>query len=152
LSWAELLRHAAILNPSVDVQSPEKDDFIVGQATRGAPMLTYVAIAPMLAQTGVAYMKYLDTLLEQVDSGVEGLPSIQMVDLAKRAVSMMDNEYLNEREKMHLRTLGCMLNEDYKRALAILMKHLQSCPGDVLALSIAIDLAHSVGDDKAAAR
>lgn len=154
LSWAELLRHAAILNSNTahsdaDGDAQSEDD---AQQAAGAPMLTYVALAPMLAQTGLAYLKYIDTLLKQVDSGVEGMPSIQMLDLARKAIAMKDSEFLNERERMHLRALECMLDQDHKRALYVLQRHLQNCPGDALALSIVIDLAHTVGDDKAAAR
>lgn len=34
----------------------------------------------------------------------------------------------------------------------ILLRHLQKCPGDGLALSLALDLAHTVGDSSAALR
>lgn len=140
LAWSELLRHASIWNTTP------------AGSEKSAPMLTYVAVAPMLAQTGVGYMKYVDHLLGQVDSGVEGLPPIQMFPLAEKAASMKDHEHLNPREKAHLRALDCMLRNDHKRAMTILLRHLQSCPGDGFALSIVMDLAHTVGDTAAALR
>jgi hypothetical protein len=136
LSWSELLRHASIWS------KPESS----------APMLAYVAVAPMLAQTGVGYIKYVDSLLEQAESGVEGLPPIQLLSLAKSAAAMKDHEHLNPREKSHLRALDCMLRHDHKRAMMILLKHLQTCPGDALALSIILDICHTVGDKDAALR
>lgn len=136
LAWAELLRHASIWN----------------RGSKSCPMLCYVAVAPMLAQTGVAYVKYIDQLLAQVDSGVEGIPPIQLLEMSKLAASMKDHENLNPRERAHLKALACMLQHDHKRALMIFMRHLQSCPGDGFALSMAIDLAHTVGDSDAALR
>jgi hypothetical protein len=138
MAWSELLRHASIWNSRPSAKS--------------APMLAYVAVAPMLAQTGVGYIKYVDHLLAQVESGVEGLPPIQMFSLAEKAAAMKDHEHLNPREKAHLRALDCMLRQDHKRAMMILLKHLQSCPGDGFALSIVMDLAHTVGDTAAALR
>jgi hypothetical protein len=137
LAWSDLLRHASVMNRGSE---------------KSAPMLAYVATAPVLAQTGVGYLKYLDSLLGQVESGVEGLPPIQMFDLAKNAAAMKDHEYLNQREKAHLLALDCMLRQDHKRALIVLLRHLELCPGDALALSIALDLAHTVGDPDAALR
>jgi hypothetical protein len=136
LAWLELLRHASLLN----------------QGPKCAPMIAYVATAPMLAQTGVGYLKYIDSLLSQVNSGVDGLPPIQMFDLAKTAVAAKDNEFLNPREKSHLLALDCMLRQDHKRALIVLLRLLEICPGDGVALSIALDLAHTVGDPHAALR
>lgn len=137
LAWSELLRHASLWN---------------NRSGRSAPMLAYVAVAPMLVQAGVGYVSYVDHLLSKVDSGVDGLPPIQLLPLAKEAASRKDEEYLNPRERAHLQVLDCLLRHDHKRALVILLRHLQKCPGDALALSLAIDLAHTVGDSAAALR
>ena len=136
LAWAELLRHASLWNRS----------------NRSAPMLAYVAVAPMLAQTGLGYVKYVDHLLSQVETGVEGLSRIQLVPLAEQAAAAKDDENMNPREKAHLQALDCLLHHDHKRALVILSRHLQRCPGDGLALSLAMDLAHTVGDSTTALR
>ncbi len=137
LAWSEILRHATIWN---------------SKRGQSAPMVAYVAIAPLLVHTGVGYMKYLDHLLRTVDSGVEGLPPIQLSALAQQAASKKDDESLNTRERNHLQALHCLLHHDHKRALVILLRLLQKCPGDGLALSLAIDLAHTVGDSSAALR
>jgi hypothetical protein len=137
LAWSELLRHAVLWNT---------------RPGRSAPMLAYVAVAPMLVQTGVGYMKYVDHLLSKVESGVEGLPPIQLSALAHKAASQKDDKHLNPRERAHLQVLDCLLRNDHKRALVILLRHLQKCPGDGLALSLALDLAHTVGDSSAALR
>jgi len=135
LAWSELLRHASLWNSG---------------RGRSAPMLAYVAVSPMLVQTGVGYVSYVDHLLSKVDSGVDRLPPIQLLQLAREAASKKDDEYLNPRERAHLQALDCMLRHDHKRALVILLRHLQKCPGDGLALSLALDLAHTVGDSTAA--
>jgi hypothetical protein len=135
-AWADLLRHATIWN------SNEKS----------APMLAYIAVVPLLVQTSVSYINYIDHLLLQVESGVDGLPSLQLMLLAEKAAAAKDDENLNQRERTHLQALDCMLQHDHKRALAILTRHLQSCPGDGLALSLALDIAHTVGDKDAALR
>ena len=155
MAWSELLRHASILNnqqPSYGLD--DNDDTADTQITATAPMLSYVATAPLLAQTGVGYLKYIDSLLEQVESGVDELANskIQMFTLASDAAKMKGNKYLNPREKAHLQALDCMLNHDHKRAMLVLVKHLEICPGDGLALSIVLDLAHTVGDPNAALR
>ena len=137
LAWSELLRHASLWNSG---------------RGRSAPMLAYVAVAPMLAQTGVGYVSYVDHLLSKVDSGVASLPPIQLLPLAIEAASKKDDDHLNPREQAHLQALHCMLQHDHKRALVILLRHLQKCPGDCLALSLALDIAHTVGDSAAALR
>lgn len=137
LAWSEILRHASIWN---------------SKPGRSAPMLACVAVAPMLVQTGVGYMKYLDHLLSKVDSGVQDLPPIQLDQLAQQAAAKKDDKWLNARERNHLEALHCLLDHDHKRALAIFLRHLQRCPGDGLALSLALDLAHTVGDSAAALR
>lgn len=115
-------------------------------------MLAYIAVAPLLVQTGVGYISYVDHLLKQVPSGVDGLPSLQMLILARNAANARENENLNQRERTHLQALDCLLRHDYKRALVILLRHLHSCPGDGLAISLVFDLAHTVGDKDAAFR
>ena len=137
LAWAELIRHAASWNT---------------WPGRSAPMLAYVAVAPLLVQTGVGYMNYVDHLLSKVSSGVDGLPPIQLLALAQKAALQKDDKYLNSRERSHLQVLDCLLRHDHKRALVILLRHLQKCPGDGLALSLAMDLSHTVGDSAAALR
>jgi hypothetical protein len=141
IAWAEALRHAAVWNQA-------------GETTnRSAPMLAVVAVAPVLAQAGVAYVKHLDTLLKQAKSRAPGLPPIQMYDMAVTAASHKDDtRRINQRERMHLKALDYLLQNEYPTALTIYLKILRSCPGDALALSLAMDLALTLGDKQAALR
>jgi hypothetical protein len=145
LSWAELLRHAAVWNDSTTATQ------------RSSPMLAVVAVAPLLAQAGVAYVRHLDTLLKQASPGVKGLPVIQMMDLATAVVETWmehSDEALpwNERECLHVQALSYLLKDQHRRALSVVLKILQLCPGDLLALTLAMDLAQTTGDKRAALR
>ena len=84
LSWAECLRHAAVWNQ---------------EGERSAPMLAVVAVAPVLAQAGIGYVKHLDTLLKQAKPGAPGLPIIQMHEIAARAVSHKDDTQQTQRAR-----------------------------------------------------
>lgn len=137
VSWSEALRFATMWNQPDRVTS--------------APLLAVVTVAPVLAQTGVAYVKHLDSLLKHTKA-IPGLPPIQMIDIATWAVSNKSNKSLNSRERMHLQLLECLLRDDHQKALVIATKILRLCPGDGLALSLAMDLAQTVGDKEYALR
>ena len=164
ISWSELIRHATIWNPTMASSTTTSNTTATSNTTtstttetqedvtKAAPMLAYVAVAPIIAQTGVPYLRYVDTLLQQVPSGVPGIPSIQLLSLAHIAASYQHHPHFNPREQAHLQALGCLLSHDYKRAMMILLRLLQCCPGDVLALSMVLDIAHTIGDPEAALR
>jgi hypothetical protein len=162
LAWADALRHAAVWNPSSATPTSEEatkaDSNVVHKA---APMLVVVTVAPVLAQAGVAYVKHLDTLLKHTKARVPGLPNIQMYDLALQAVARLnqdddsdetDVKQLNQRERMHLTALKYLLLNEYPTALATYLRILRSCPGDALALSLAMDLCWTLGDKQSALR
>jgi hypothetical protein len=111
-----------------------------------APMLVVAAVGPLLAQTGLGYTRYIDHLLSQAKTGVDGLDSISIMDMARAATRQLSCPQLNPRERWHLRALDCMLRQEHGKALAILIKLLHSCPGDALAIALAMDLAHKLGD------
>lgn len=138
LAWSEALRFAAVWNQEGTKKS--------------APMLAVAAVAPLLANAGVAYTQHVDSLLKQSKSGAPGLPPIQMIQIADCAVIRQNDSSLNVREREHLKALSCLLNDEHKMALVIYMRILRICPGDVLALSIAMDLARNLGDKYAAMR
>lgn len=119
-------------------------------------MLAVVAVAPLLAQAGVAYVKHLDTLLIKANPGARGLPKMSLMEIAETAVSCLDDDdkknALEERERLHLQALQCLLDDEHQTALVSLLKVLRSCPGDLLALSLAMDLAFTVGDKASALR
>jgi hypothetical protein len=139
LSWSEILRHATVWN------HPKN-------ANKSAPMLAYIAVAPVLAQAGIAYVRHLDTLLAQAKTGAPGLATIQMESLIDCAIAERENPHLNHRERLHLQALYHMRQDEHPTALATLLRLLRTCPGDALALSLAMDLAHTLGDKDAALR
>ena len=143
LSWAEALRHAAVWN------MPRHSN---NNKSKSAPMLAVLSVAPLLAQAGVSYVKHLDTLLEQATPGARGLPPINLFELAETAIEEMDDPDLDDREVLHLEALQALLEDDHKTALAIVLKILRLCPGDVLALSLAMDLSLTNGDKDSALR
>lgn len=120
------------------------------QQHKSAPMLSVVAVAPLLIHAGIAYVKHIDKLLKYTKPPVPGLPVIQMYEMATVAASHRDNVQLNLREQLHLQALHFLLSDQYPTALAIYCKLLRTCPGDALALSLTMDLCHVLGDKKAA--
>lgn len=149
LAWSELIRHAAVSNNTGCV----------------CPMLIHAAVAPVLAQSGAAYVHHLDRLLQHVDSGVEGLPDpVSLLSLAEKAVERLNEDdgrsfdqiakasSLTTREVTHLTALKCLLRNDHRRAMMILYRHVMVCPGDALALSLLLDVCHTLGDSQVALR
>lgn len=153
LSWAELLRFAAVWQER-------------------APLLTVVAVAPVLAHAGVAYVQEaLDPLLARArpsSASTPGLPKLQCLALAKQALhnwEALEKEHQDgnkktssssslwhDRERFHMRALSYLLRDEHNHALVVLLKCLQQCPGDALALSLAMDLSQTTGQKWAAGK
>lgn len=104
LAWADLLRFAALWNQETLTTTTTSETMKDAGTTRQAPMLVHVALAPLLAQTGVAYLHHLDHLLRQVDSGIETaddkLKHNSIWDLVHRAAAMHENEDLHPRKDL----------------------------------------------------
>jgi hypothetical protein len=158
IAWTEALINSMIWNHddkfnSSDIETSNNKDQFMFASTMIAPMLAVVTVAPILVQTGIAYMKHLDTLLRSCKSRVPGLPPVQMIDIAYNAIQYKDDtKQFNERECMHLQALYHLLQDQYSTALMIYLKILRSCPGDALAVSLAMDLSLTLGDKQAALR
>ncbi len=167
IAWAEALTNSMVWNyrsdddddddGNDDDDDDDDDDRTEGiipfESTMIAPMLAVVTVAPVLAQTGAAYVQHLDVLLRQCQSRVPGLPPVQMMNMAYHAVQYKDDtEHFNPRECMHLQALHHLLHQQYPSALVTYLKILRRCPGDALAVSLAMDLAHVLGDKQAALR
>ncbi|KAL7578450.1 hypothetical protein ACA910_012840 [Epithemia clementina (nom. ined.)] len=150
VSWAEALRFATFWNQPAPVSTNEDESIENMKSHKSAPMLAVVAVAPLLAHTGLSYAKHLDSLLKQTRPPVPGFPEVQMLDLARNAVDRLDEPFLNTREKMHLHVLKNLLEENHQHALIEVLHILRLCPGDALALSLAMDLANTLGDREAA--
>ena len=153
VSWAAALRFATFWNhETYEDHEKKKQSPNNVRPPKSAPMLAVVTVAPLLAHAGLSYVKHLDSLLEHTKSPLPGFPSVQMLDLAKCAVEKMDEPFLNDREKMHLKVLNLLLEDKHRHALVVVLRILRICPGDALALSLAIDLANTVGDTVAASQ
>jgi hypothetical protein len=138
-----------------DAQQDNSDSSIPYQSTTTmiAPMLAVVTVAPILIQTGIAYVKHLDTLLLQCKSRIPGQPCIQMMDMAQNAIQYRDDTtHFNVRECQHLQALHYLLQSHYSTALSMYLQILQSCPGDAFAMSLAMDLSYTLGDKQSALR
>ena len=153
LQWSEALRHAAVWNEH-PVETSDSTD--ADKLEKSAPMLAVVTVAPVLAQAGLAYVQHLDTLLAHAKPGPPGVPTIQMEQFARSAVSQIDNkEHLTLRERLHLQALDYLLqstNSGHATALTVYIKILEMCPGDVFALSQAMDVCWVLGDKASALR
>jgi len=158
LAWSELIRHAVVWNNYASFSTTDDNSCC-------CPMLIHAAVAPVLAQSGAAYVHHLDQILQHVDPGIEGLTEpISLLSLAEKAVANLNdnNGYnidhtaklssLTTREVAHLTALKCLLRNDHRRAMMVLYRHVMVCPGDALALSLLLDVCHTLGDSQVALR
>jgi len=130
ITWADLIRHLSFW-----CKKDPGDTLICD-----APMLAVAAFAPMLVQGGKAYLINLD------DNYVKGQPSFQA--MIQAAINGKDDERLTQREYFHLWCLSYLYRNEHAKALNVLCQLLESCPGDALALSLALDIADQLGDKK----
>ncbi|KAG7346561.1 hypothetical protein IV203_005629 [Nitzschia inconspicua] len=142
IAWADMIRHAVVWNTDAAANG------------KSAPMLVHVVVAPLFASAGVAYVRHLDELLSQVTrTGVESWCSrISLMELTNRAIARKDDPWLTSREKAHLQALDCLSRQDLRRAMMILYRQVQLCPGDTLALSLLMDISHTLGESNIALR
>lgn len=122
-----------------------------------APMLGVAAVAPLLANAGVRYVEQVDDMLRRGAAAAVGDEqqdevALQFMDLARGILDEFgDNDkMLTQRERMHLKILSNLLKDNRRKALADIMVLLCVCPGDALAMHCGLELAHSLGDARAA--
>ena len=139
IAWAELLRQAHAHNNS----SSKTEEIIV------APMMAVAAVAPLICQTGVDYVRYLDRCLAGNNISP---PDFSILAMAQHAVSHRDSPHLSNRERLHLKALNLLLHNRHTEALSIYIHILTLHPGDVLALALAMDIAYVVGSTASAFR
>lgn len=72
------------------------------------------------------------------------------MDLSRRALAR--KEGLTPRERLHVEALGHMVENEHGAAMSSLLRLLEKCPGDVLALSLAMDVSRTIGNPSAAYR
>lgn len=121
-------------------------ELLESTAHDAAPMMAVVAVGPILVQADMTYLRRVDELL------LSTADKIQLVDIANKALDHKDNSKLTQRERHHLQALDLLMQHERKEALKIYLELLRMCPGDILALSFAIDLAATLGDKRAALR
>ncbi|KAL7544584.1 hypothetical protein ACHAWF_007964 [Thalassiosira exigua] len=175
-AWAEALRAATEWHPGSRAGRTEGGDAggSPSESVTVAPMLAVASAAPVLAQGGSRYLNRIDKLLEA--TVVEGAPPPSLRRLAERAVSFRDavllpplgepgggegsdpvrsappRHLLTPRERWHLHALSRLLEDDHRSAMGAYLCLLESHPGDLMGLSLALDVAHALGDADAALR
>jgi tetratricopeptide (TPR) repeat protein len=155
ISWVEVLERAMQWN----LDSPSQgsvDDTARTITTTAAPMLVVAAVAPLLAQAGSAYVRHVDLILSSttVAASPRSPAIIQMMPMAHYAATFKDCDdgTVSPREQHHLKALHHLLNDEHRQALECYQKILQLCPGDALALSLALDVSSTLSDGAAALR
>ena len=180
LAWSELLRHAYEWNSSNDcvVGGLEQEDTQLVSYITTAPMLVVATVAPVLAQGGSHYVRKIDKLLLSSttcdSSSISSPPSL--LTMAHKAVSYRDAVFVpskqapgiqlssdlqqqsalhhlsTPRERWHLHALYQLLNNNHREAMGAYLRLLELYPGDLLGLSLALDVAYTLGDSSAALR
>ncbi len=143
MTWSELLRCASEWNN--------------GNERCTSPMLAVAAVAPLLAQGGIDYVHRIDKLLSATQN-----PPPSLMKIAKHAASFRDafiltsesdNDappLLTPRERFHLHALSMLIQNNHRCAMGAYLRLLELYPGDLLGLSLALDVAYSLGDGEAA--
>ena len=145
MAWSELLRCANEWNGNVQCTSP---------------MLAVAAVAPLLAQGGKDYVHRIDKLLSVTRNTTGTPPSLWKI--ANNAASFRDafisasdddddaTPLLTPRERFHLHALSMLIQNNHRCAMGAYVRLLELYPGDLLGLSLALDVAYSLGDGEAA--
>ena len=154
IGWAELLTHASEWNKQC------------GTGITAAPMLAVAAVAPVVAQGGIHYLSRIDGLLANSTFADK---SGSLVDMARYAAAFRDVfvssvstdtpeidegsgsnatwvPILSPRERWHLHALNQLLQNNHKEAMGAYLRLLEYYPGDLLGLSLALDVAYTLGD------
>ncbi len=148
MTWRELLNCASEWNSH-------------GKRT-AAPMLAVAAVGPVLAQGGQAYVHRIDKLLSATTCSPGKTPP-SLWKIANYATSFRDafattsdnnlhssSPLLTPRERFHLHALYQLLQDNHRCAMGAYLRLLELYPGDLLGLSLALDVAYTLGDGEAA--
>ena len=142
MTWSDLLKCATEWND--------------GSGRFASPMLAVAAVAPLFAQGGKDYVHRIDKLLSATQS-----PSPSLWKVANHAASFRDAfittpdgdapvPLLTPRERFHLHALSLLIQNNHRCAMGAYLRLLELYPGDLLGLSLALDVAYSLGDGEAA--
>ncbi|KAL9187177.1 hypothetical protein ACHAXT_010897 [Thalassiosira profunda] len=165
LAWGELLRCAWGWNGSGGDATGDTTYENGGEVVTTAPMLAVAAVAPVAAQGGAHYVRRIDRLLNATRDVESGPPSLWTI--ANRAVAFRDAvisgaqldgksdepvHLLTPRERWHLHALHQLLQNNHRAAMGAYLRLLELFPGDLLGLSLALDVAYTLGDATSALR
>jgi len=162
LAWSEILRHASDWNCNNEHGSVK--------SITTAPMLTVAAVAPVVAQGGSHYLRRIDRLLDATRDSATATPQ-SLWAIANNAVSFRDavlsttpessgnnsdsepiQHLLTPRERWHMHALHQLLQNNHRDAMGAYLRLLELFPGDLLGLSLALDVAYALGDANSALR
>lgn len=171
IAWSEVLRYAWDWNNSTQHSSEEGVSTITA-----SPMLVVAAVAPVVAQGGSHYLRRIDKLLSTTRES-SNVPPPSMWTMANHAVSFRDatistsksimesssfdsvtdsdnsiHHLLTPRERWHMHALHQLLHNNHQAAMGAYLRLLELFPGDLLGLSLALDVAFALGDSNAALR
>lgn len=138
ITWADLIRHVSSWCRTEN-----------GDGTKlicDAPMLAVAAFSPFLISGGAAYLINLDR------NYFNFKPQNSCCAMVQAAIDCRADERLSRRESLHLWALHYLFQNEPAKALAVYGKLLESCPGDALGLSLALDVAEVLGDKDTAFR
>jgi len=134
-----------------------------------SPMLAVASVAPVLAQGGSHYVHRIDRLLSTTRD-IPDRPPPSLYEMAQNAASFRDAilptasyvgissingepiHLVTPRERWHLHALHQLLQNNHQDAMGAYLRLLELYPGDLLGLSLALDVAHTIGDSEAACR
>ena len=163
---------------NIMMNNEEEDIQSTSTAVTTAPMLAVAAVAPVIAQGGRHYIHRIDRLLNTTrDYLVDNSPPSLWI-MAKNAVSFRDAtlpqtatllgnnstrqeeqlkqepilHLLTPRERWHMHALYQLLHDNHQGAMGAYLRLLELYPGDLLGLSLALDVANTLGDTDAACR
>lgn len=166
IAWSEILQHAREWNMNSTEQFP---------SITTSPMLVVAAVAPVVAQGGNHYLRRIDKLLSVTTRESANVPPPSMWTMANYAVSFRDativsnpnksssahsgtnsessiHHLLTPRERWHMHAMHQLLQNNHRAAMGAYLRLLELFPGDLLGLSLALDVAYALGDSNAALR
>jgi hypothetical protein len=101
-------------------------------------------------------VSYRDAVLvpSQVTAALDiaNLPGVQQQSSDLQQQSPVLHHLLTPRERWHLHALNQLLNDNHRLAMGAYLRLLELYPGDLLGLSLALDVAYTLGDTSAALR
>jgi len=178
LAWGELLRYSWEWNgQNINIDDPHSRNGDCGApgGFTAAPMLAVAAVAPVVAQNGRHYLRRIDKWLARTVNEATGNSPPNLWTMACHAVSLRDcfvspdttnaqnmttSEILSTssvplltaRERWHLHALYQLLHNNHREAMGAYLRLLELYPGDLLGLSLAMDVAFTLGDARSALR